>query len=206
MTPTAASVGFRTPFTALDFAGLDDIGWELRDDTKVGDSLHDPSNTRPVQVNITSFTQHSTPDRGIDDDGEYYARVSINFGDFEQSAGDFIDSTPTAMSSPRPGRSSQTCPRTSPRCTSRSSSGTTMTGLSHSTASTISWTPVRIQVPRISTDANLVDGTFSGESTGTATGDHDDGDGRATITFNSNGTKTTKSQALVVSGGSALTI
>jgi hypothetical protein len=54
-------------FTALDFAALDDIGWDLIQPPMI-----------PVTVRIPELVQFESPDDGLFEDGDYYIQVTIN--------------------------------------------------------------------------------------------------------------------------------
>lgn len=218
-------VNHRTRFTELDFAGLDDIGWELRADTKVAEPPHDSANTRPIQLNITNFTQLSTPDLGIDDDGEYYTRVSINFGEFDQSLGKFVDSTgngdvmvpttPWTFFANVPANLTEV--HVTIQLWDDDDGIITFNGnddLVDISAPGGPPHPAGSGPKNLELTLNLVDGTISGDPTSVDPDSDDfvsvgngegDGDGRAEIHFNFDGTGLIKHQTLAKSG-SALTI
>ncbi|MGE3468516.1 MAG: hypothetical protein AB7J13_16460, partial [Pyrinomonadaceae bacterium] len=217
----ATELGHRNAFTELDYAALKDIGWQVSAKPVItappppggNGGPGAPPNTRLITVNITSFIQRSTPDNGIDDDGEYFARVSINGGAFQQiptSPDDFVDST---------GNDDEI----------------TVTGWTFTAyvPNDLNLVNVTIQLwdddDFLNGDIDLVDidptegnknlelvldlknETFTGDATGTfesgeATGNGDDDDGKATIKFNFKNTVSTKSQSLVVDGGGVLTV
>jgi len=90
MDPTTEG-GRRTAFTTLDFAALDDIGWDLGAGTAVPQPPK-PATTIPVTVKITHLLQVTNPDDSIlfDTTGDYYTVVYIN-GIKQRDVGEITD-------------------------------------------------------------------------------------------------------------------